>query len=141
MNSLIVSGNLGNDAEIRYTQGGDAVCSVSIPASAGWGDKKTTTWIRGTIWGKRAEALAPYLLKGTPVVASGEFTAREWTNKDGVVKTSCEMRVSEITLMGKAKGGGASTGQQANAPQRAAQAPQAQAAAPDFGNFDDDIPF
>lgn len=63
---------LGNDAEVRYTANGDAVANLSLAFS--WGRKgadgrKPVQWVDSSLWGKRAEVLAPFLKKGTQLVA------------------------------------------------------------------------
>lgn len=100
MNVLIFTANLGRDAETKYLPSGESVTQFSAPLSAGYGDKKLTTWINCTIWGKRGEALKPMLLKGTQVALQGEFAIRTYVGKDGVEKSSPEVNVREVTLLG-----------------------------------------
>ena len=136
LNVWTFTGNLGNDCETKYTQKGDAVVTFSVGVQSGFGDKATTTWARCSLFGKRGESVAPYLIKGQLVGVSGELSAREWQNKDGQTKTSIEVRVNDVQLLGK------KDGQQQAAPQR--QAPQQQASPADsggFGDFDSEIPF
>ncbi len=102
MNIFIITGNLGNDAEQRYTQSGDSVVSFSVPAKAGFGDKATTSWIKCSMFGKRGESVLPYLKKGQLVGVQGEFSAREWQDKEGQKRISNEMRVNDLQLLGKA---------------------------------------
>lgn len=137
-NILIVSGNCGGDAELRYTQAGQSVASFSVPATSGWGDNKKTSWVRCTLWGKRAEAMAPYLVKGQPVVVNGEFSIEEWTTKEGEKRTTVKMNVQDVTLMGSGKGGDKSPSAK---PAAAAAPPKQNAPANDFADFDDNIPF
>lgn len=99
MNVLTFTGGLGKDCEIRTTPKGDAVTSFSAAMNSGYGDKKVTTWVNCTLWGKQADALAPYLKKGTKVAVSGEVELREWTGKDGGTGKSLELRVSSLTLL------------------------------------------
>lgn len=134
LNVWTFTGNLGNDCETKYTQKGDAVVTFYVGVQSGFGDKATTTWARCSLFGKRCESVAPYLLKGQLVGVSGELSAREWQNKDGQTKTSIEVRVNDVQLLGK------KDGQQQAAPQRQAprQATQ-QAAQDDWG--DSDAPF
>lgn len=101
MNSFNFTGNLGNDCEQRYSQNGDPITSFSVAVKSGYGDKAVTTWVRCTMFGKRGEAVAPYLTKGQLVGVSGEFAAREWTDKEGMKRTSIEVRVVDLTLLGK----------------------------------------
>lgn len=107
MNVLNAIGGIGKDAELRYTPSGDAICQFSFALTSGYGDKQVTTWLNCNLWGKRAETLAPMLLKGTRVGITGELTNRPYTDKQGVEKHSLEVRVSDVTLLGKKE---ASTG-------------------------------
>lgn len=101
MNVLNAIGNVGKDAEVRFTGNGDAIASFSFALTSGYGDKQITTWLNCNLWGKRAETLAPMLLKGTKIGITGELTNRPYTAKDGTEKSSLEVRVSDITLLGK----------------------------------------
>lgn len=102
MNVFIITGNLGNDADQRYTQGGDSIVSFSVPAKSGFGDKAVTSWIKCSMFGKRGESVLPYLKKGQLVGVQGEFASREWQDKEGQKRTSNEMRVNDLQLLGKA---------------------------------------
>lgn len=101
MNVFSFTGNLGNQAEQRYTQGGDSIVSFSVAVKSGFGDKAVTTWVHCTMFGKRGESVLPYLNKGQLVGVSGEFSAREWDDKEGQKRTSVEVRVNDLTLLGK----------------------------------------
>ena len=107
MNVWNFTGNLGQDAEMRATKSGIELCQFSVATRAGYGQNESTTWARCTLFGNRAAALAPYLLKGQAVAVSGEAKMHEWTNKAGETKTSLEVNVQDVTLMGaKATEGG-----------------------------------
>lgn len=129
MNVWNFVGNLGKDAETRYLQSGDPVVSFSVGVKSGYGDKATTTWARCSMFGKRGESVAPYLVKGQQVAISGEASLREYTDKQGQSRASLEVRVNDLTLVGKKPEG-----------QQAAQPRQQAPALPDDG-FSDDIPF
>lgn len=129
MNSITIAGNLGKDAEVRYTQSGDAVASFSVADSQG--RDKPTVWWNCSIWGKRAEALAPYLTKGQQVTVAGTVSEREWTDKDGMKRKSMDVRVSEIALQGGKR-------ESNEAPQRE---PQRRPQQRDEAFEDSDIPF
>lgn len=98
MNSITVAGQLGRDAEVKYLQNGDALCSFSVADSAG--RDKGTIWWNCSIYGKRAESLAPYLTKGQSVTVAGVVSQRKWTDKEGQERTSMDVRVGEIALQG-----------------------------------------
>lgn len=100
MNVFTFSGNLGRDAEQRCTAGGDSAVSFSVAVKSGFGDKAVTSWIKCNLWGKRGESVMPYLKKGQLVGVSGEFSAREWQDKEGQTKISNEVRVNDVQLLG-----------------------------------------
>ena len=104
MNSWNFTGNLGADAEQRVTPSGEPVVSFSVGVKAGFGDRATTTWARCQMWGKRGESVAPYLKKGQLVGVSGEASLREYDKKDGSKGASLEVRVNDLTLLGKRDG-------------------------------------
>ena len=137
MNNWNFTGNLGADAEQRVTPSGEPVVSFSVGVKAGFGDRATTTWARCQMWGKRGESVAPYLKKGQLVGVSGEASLREYDKKDGSKGASLEVRVSDLTLLGKRDGDQQQSTQQPRQAPAARPAPQASA----FGSFEDDIPF
>lgn len=135
MNVLTFSGNLGKDAELRATKNGDLLLQFSVAMNSGYGERKATTWVRCTLFGKRAESLKPYLTKGQQVVVSGEAALHEWTTEDGITKSSLECKVNEVTLIG-----GKPEHREEPAPQAPpAMRPQAQQEVA-FGDLED-IPF
>lgn len=99
MNSLMVAGVLGNDAEQKFLPDGTAVCTFSIADSQG--QDKPTIWHRAQLFGKRAEGKLPsYLVKGAHVTVTGNLTQREYTDKDGQKRTFQEIRVQDVALQG-----------------------------------------
>ncbi len=131
MNNITIAGQLGRDAETRYLPDGTAVASFSVADSQG--REKPTIWWRCSLFGKRAESLVPYLVKGQSVAVSGTVTEREY-QKDGVPTKAMEIRVADVAL----QGGKREASDPASAPRKA----PAPAAAP-AGGFDDsdDIPW
>jgi single-strand DNA-binding protein len=131
MNVFTFSGNLGRDAEVRYTNNNDAVASFSVAVRSGYGKNEATTWINCNYWGKRGEAIAQYLKKGSQVVVSGEFTLRKWTDKQGQERESPDVNVRELTLIGsRPSEESASTESKARTNEQ-----------PGFDDLDSDIPF
>lgn len=127
MNNITIASNIARDAEVRYLPNGDPVASFSIADNQGK-DKQAIFW-RCSLFGKRAESLAPYLTKGQAVTVSGTVTEREYTDKsDGTQKKAMEIRVQDVALQGGKRDA-------APAPQKAATP------ASGFADMDDDIPF
>jgi single-strand DNA-binding protein len=100
MNVYTFTGNLARDAKINSTEKGDSVGSFSVGVKSGYGDKAVTNWINCSLWGKRADSLAPYLMKGQGVAISGELSLRKYKSKDGSDGASMEVRVQDVTLIG-----------------------------------------
>ena len=120
MNVFNAIGRVGKDAIVRYTQSGKAVAGWSLAVDDGWGQNKQTVWLDCSLWGDRAEKLAPFITKGAQIGVTGSIGTRE---HDG--KTYVTLRVQDVTLLG---GKGERDQQQAQQP----------AAVPDY---DVDIPF
>ena len=142
MNKYIFSGNLGRDAEVRYTSGGKAVCSFSVAVKAGYGDNEKTEWVKCSLFGKRAEGgLVQYLVKGQQVIVEGEPTADAWNDKQsGEAKGCLYVFVKDVELVGgKGKADDSQGRQSAPQQQPAPQQNQQGASGPD--DFSDEIPF
>ena len=137
MNSWNLTGNLGNDCEQRYTQSGDSVVSFSVGVKSGFGDKASTTWAKCAMFGKRGEAVAPYLKKGTLVGVVGEVNNREYQDKEGQKRYSLDVRVNDLTLLGGKSDRSESAPSQPKPQQRNAQGAQGGS----FEDMSDDIPF
>lgn len=108
MNVWTFTGRLGADGELRTTQSGEKVLGFRVANDVGFGDRKTTQWVDCSIWGRRAESLAPHMTKGKAVVISGEVTLREFEKRDGTRGAGLSVRVAEIDFTGgnREEGGG-----------------------------------
>ncbi len=143
---------LGRDAELRTIPSGESVCNLSLAVNYGRKDadgNRPTQWIDATLWGKAAEALAPYLKKGTVhcfTLSDIHIETYQGQNGQGH-KLSARCDGVELgPRQGDAPAGStapASRATYAPAPSRA-PAPRAPAPAPasrGFDDMDDDIPF
>lgn len=144
MNIFCFTGNLGRNAETRYSANGTAICSFSVAVKSGYGEREKTLWVRCSMFGKRAEGgLVPYLVKGQQVAVSGELSLNEYQGNDGQTRTSLEVNIRDITLLGgRSDNSGAPN--QNHAPQQQPQAPQQQQApqqSAQSDSYEDDIPF
>ena len=111
VNKAILVGNLGRDAEIRFTAGGTPVATVSLATTERFTDRdgqkrEDTQWHRIVIWGKTAESLHEYLTKGKQIYVEGRIQTREWTDKEGKQNKTTEIRADRIVLLGGGGGGG-----------------------------------
>lgn len=110
LNRCTVMGNLGNDPDLRFTQGGTSVLNMSVAATTRYKDqdgewKDRTEWVRVVVWGKRAEALGKLLGKGSRVYVEGELRTSSWEDKEGTKRYKTEVHASQVLLCGDAKGG------------------------------------
>lgn len=111
VNKVILVGNLGRDAEMRYTPGGAAVATLNLATTEVWNDKggqkqEKTEWHRVVLWGKTAESLNEYLTKGKQIYVEGRLQTRQWDDKDGNKRYTTEIRGDRIVLLGGGGGGG-----------------------------------
>lgn len=105
VNVVHLVGNLGKDAELRYTPSGAPVCNFSLATSETWKDKQgvkqeRTEWHRCVLWGKTAESLNEYLRKGKTVYIQGSIRSGEYVDKDNVKRRTFDINVDRITLLG-----------------------------------------
>jgi len=114
VNKVILVGNLGRDAELRYTPGGAAVATLNLATTEVFKDregqkKEDTQWHRVILWGKTAETLQDYLTKGKQIYVEGKLQTRKWKDKDGNDKYTTEVRGDRVVLLsggGRGDGGG-----------------------------------
>src|SRR5438270_9731248 len=111
VNKVILVGNLGRDAELRYTPGGAAVATLNLATTEVWNDKggqrqEKTEWHRIVLWGKQAESLQEYLTKGKQIYVEGRLQTRQWDDKDGNKRYTTEIKADRVTLLGGGGGGG-----------------------------------
>ena len=149
VNKVILVGNLGNDPEVKYTQGGMAVTTLSLATTSVRKDRdgnqiEKTEWHRVKLFGKLGEIAGEYLKKGRQVYIEGSIRYDKFTGQDGVEKYFTDIVADEMQMLG---GGGEGRGERQERPQQRsapAQRREAQPAAKaDFGEdfADDDIPF
>ncbi len=124
VNKVILVGNLGNDPETKYTQGGMAVTKVSLATTSVRKDKEGNTqerteWHRVTFFGKLGEIAGEYLRKGSQVYVEGSLRYDKYTGQDGVEKYFTDIIADEMQMLGGRSEGGAAGGEQQQRPARA----------------------
>lgn len=164
INKSIISGNLTRDAELRATAAGNPVCSFGVAVNdrrrnqnGEWEDY--ANFVDCQLFGRRAEAVAQYLTKGTKVAIEGRLHYSSWEDRNGGGRRSkLEVYVDELEFMsGRSSSQNAAGGQQRqqqpsyypqqqNGPQSSYQAQQGafagqQQSFQSAAYSDDDIPF
>lgn len=104
LNKVFLIGRLGRDPEMRYTASGQAVATLSVATDESYkaqdGQKvEKTEWHRVIVWGKQAEFCANYLSKGRLVYVEGKLETRKWQDKEGVDRTTTEIRANIIQAL------------------------------------------
>jgi len=134
VNSVHLLGNLGADPELRMTTGGQAVLNLRLATSETYLDKnkvrqEKTEWHNIVIWGKRAEALARILTKGSRIFVDGKLRTSKYDDKEGNTRYRVDIVARDIVLSGGPRPQGAPQSDDGYEDTRA----------PDGG--DDEIPF
>ena len=131
-----LAGNLGRDAEFKYMPNGDAIAKFSIPDEyySSQDKERKTQWVNCTLFGKQADRLKPYLMKGQAVGLAGELILNSYVTKTGEQRSNLELRVIDVKLIGSK--GGNQQSEPVTPPQRQQAAPQHQ-----VDDMADDIPF
>ena len=113
INKVILVGNVGRDPEIRSTQSGTQVANFSLATNerrrdndGQWTDH--TEWHRIVVWGRMVNVVEQYVNKGRQLYIEGVLRTRDWEQKDGAKRSTTEIHVRELKLLGGR--GGASDG-------------------------------
>ncbi|TXH77536.1 MAG: single-stranded DNA-binding protein [Lysobacteraceae bacterium] len=120
INKVILVGNLGDDPETKYTQGGMAVTKVRLATTSVRKDRdgntqERTEWHRVTFFGKLGEIAGEYLRKGSQVYVEGSIRYDKYTGQDGVERYFTDIIADEMQMLGGRSEGG---GDRASRPQR-----------------------
>ncbi len=138
VNKVIIVGNLGNDPDVKYSNGGGSpITRISVATSEQWTDKNTqqkqerTEWHRVVFFGRLAEIAGEYLRKGSKVYLEGSLRTSKYTDQSGVEKYSTDIVASEMQMLDSrgdnmGAGAGANQGYGQSQPQYQAQNNQPQ---------------
>jgi len=147
VNRVIIVGRLGRDPELRYTQSGTAVCSLSVATDESYTDRDgnkvdRTEWHRITCFQKQAENCANFLAKGSLIYVEGSLTTRKWQDQQGQDRYTTEIKAERVQFLDrKGEGQGGAEQPQGAQRQQPAQRGNSQQAMPSESSNMDDIPF
>ena len=110
LNKWLGLGNLVEDPTLRTTQGGQAVLNMRIACNESYLDRnkvrqERTEFLNVVVWGKRAEALAKFLSKGSRLFVEGGLRTSSYDDRDGNKRYKTEVVASNIVLAGSSGGG------------------------------------
>ena len=120
INSVVITGNLTKDPELRSTPGGTSVCKLRVAVNSRRKDGQSGEWVDKpnyfdvTVWGAQGENCANYLSKGRPVAVQGRLDWREWEAQDGSKRQAVEIIADSVQFLGSRSdnpgGGGGGNG-------------------------------
>src|SRR5687767_13303036 len=148
INSVVVTGNLTRDPELRHLNSGTAVCKLRIAVNTR--RKEGTEWVDKpnyfdvTVWGAQGENCSTYLSKGRPVAIQGRLEWREWEAKEGGKRQSVEIIAESVQFLGSRDGsgsGGNGFTPQSDVPADTSDFTSEPAPVGGGSGSDDDIPF
>ena len=111
LNRVMIIGRLGADPEIRYTQAGQATCSLRIATDESYTDRdgkrvERTEWHSVAVFGKSAENCNQYLGKGSLVYVEGKLATRKWQDQKGQDRYTTEIRADRVQFLDRKENGG-----------------------------------
>jgi single-strand DNA-binding protein len=128
---------IGNDPVIRFTKNGDAVLGLSLAYAygrKGEDGKRPTQWLDGSLWGKQAEALAPYLMKGNQISATlDDLHIEEYEGKNGKA-SKLAGRIVNIELVSSGQS------ERNQVPSKPEPRPSSAKPSSNFSDMEDDFP-
>lgn len=123
LNMVQIIGRLGRDPELRYTQAGVAVCSMTVATDESYKDQagnkvEKTEWHNVIIFQRSAENCANYLKKGSLAYFEGSLQTRKYTDKQGTDRYTTEIKAQRVQFLDSRQGGGSGANPQQGTPAR-----------------------
>ena len=117
INRVFITGNLARDCELKRTQGGTPVASFSMAVNDRFKNQQTgewedrANWVDCNLFGRRAESLSPYLVKGTKVAVEGRLRWSGWEDREtGKKRSKLDVTVDELEFLSRRENGAVSGG-------------------------------
>jgi len=105
LNRVFLLGNLGSEPDLKFTQSGTAILTLSVACNESYLDKnrvrqERVEWARCVIFGRRAEALAKFLTKGSKVFVEGSMRSSSYEDREGIKCYKTEIMVKNLIVGG-----------------------------------------
>lgn len=119
LNKVQIIGRLGRDPELRYSQTGSAVCTLSVATDESYTDRDgnrvdRAEWHRVVVYSKAAENCSQYLTKGSLVYVEGVLQTRKWQDDNGQQHSVTEIKAQRVQFLDKKEGGNGQPGGKQN---------------------------
>lgn len=144
INKVILIGSLGNDPDMKATQAGGSIATISVATDESYKDKNTgqmvpkTEWHRVVAFQRLAEIMGEYLKKGSKVYIEGKLQTRKWQDQSGADRYTTEIVANEMQMLDSKESCGKSDSPVPSQPSAPAPQPTQQAPVDDFN---DEPPF
>lgn len=99
MENIVIMGNAGQDAEMRYLDSGQHLCQFSVAVNSKKRGEEVTRWYRVTAWGALALTCSDYVRKGMTVGVAGRFSVDDWVGKDGSNRYTLEINANDVRFL------------------------------------------
>ena len=100
INKVELLGRVGTEPEMKYTPGGTAITTLRLATDRRRQDGETTAdWHNIVVWGKSAEAVNNYVVKGNRIYVAGRLVQNAWQNGDGERRSRTEVHASEVVFL------------------------------------------
>lgn len=105
MNFIAIRGRLVRDPELKTTQSGVSVTTITVAVDRSYssGGEKQTDFFDCAFWRQGAEFVSKYFSKGKEIIVTGEMQSRKWTDKEGNNRISWEIQNARAEFCGSAK--------------------------------------
>lgn len=102
LNHIIIHGRLTADPELKKTQSGVSVCSITVAVDRSYksGEEKLTDFFTVVCWRGLADMAAKYFTKGKEILVSGEMQSRKWQDDEGNNRVAWEIKADGIDFCG-----------------------------------------
>ena len=105
-NKVQLIGHVGNDPEIKTFDGGKKLAKLTIATNENYKNDKgekveETQWHNLVAWGKTADIIEKYVVKGKEIAIEGKLTHRSYEDKNGEKRYVTEVVIDEVLLLGK----------------------------------------
>jgi single-strand DNA-binding protein len=98
VNVTTISGRLVRNANVKTLDSGNTIAELSLASNRKFKDNEETLFIDVDVWGKQAEALAPYMLKGKYLIITGRLKQDTWQGEDGSNRSKIVLVADSVTL-------------------------------------------
>jgi single-strand DNA-binding protein len=103
LNQVMLIGNVGKEAEMRFTPSGKPVTSFSVAVNSKYGENESTEWFNIITWNELAETCNQYITKGQQVFVEGRLQTRSWESDDGQRHYKTEVIANKVMFLGQRK--------------------------------------